>query len=64
MKYGECYHDIELLKKRKHIATSDDIERYKWKIHYYQKDIMKIQECNARMKKSKNNIEKDQEEDL
>ena len=52
MKYGECNHDSGLLKKRKHSVTSDCIERYKWKIHYYQKDINKIQECNSRIKRS------------
>ena len=51
MEYGECNHDSGLLKCRKYLATSDDIQRYKWKIHYYQKDINKIQERNARMKK-------------
>ena len=59
MEYGECNHDIELLKKRKHLAASDGIEKYKWKIHYFQKDIIKIQEHNARRKKSKKEIEKD-----
>ena len=58
MEYGECNHDIELLKKRKHLAASDGIEKYKWKIHYFQKDIIKIQEHNARRKKSKKEIEK------
>ena len=58
MEYGECNHDIELLKKRKHLAASDGIEKYKWKIHYFQKDIIKIQEHNDRRKKSKKEIEK------
>ena len=58
MEYGECNHDIELLKKRKHLAASDGIEKYKWKIHYFQKHIIKIQEHNARRKKSKKEIEK------
>ena len=58
MEYGEYNHDIELLKKRKHLAASDGIEKYKWKIHYFQKDIIKIQEHNARRKKSKKEIEK------
>ena len=58
MEYGECNHDIELLKKRKHLAANDGIEKYKWKIHYFQKDIIKIQEHNARRKKSKKEIEK------
>ena len=40
MEYGEYNHDIELLKKRKHLAASDGIEKYKWKIHYFQKDIL------------------------
>ena len=59
MEYGECNHDIELLKKRKHLAASDGIEKYKWKIHYFQKDIIKVQKHNSRMKKSKKDIEKD-----
>ena len=58
MKYGECNHDSGLLKKRKHSVISDCIEKYKWKIHYFQKDINKIQERNARMKKSKKVIKK------
>ena len=57
MEYGECNHNIGLLKKRKHLAASDGIEKYKWKIHYFQKDIIKIQEHNARRKKSKKEIE-------
>ena len=58
MEYGECNHDIELLKKKKHLAASDGIEKYKWRIHYFQKEIIKIQEHNARRKKSKKEIEK------
>ena len=58
MEYGECNHDIGLLKKRKYLAASDGIEKYKWKIHYFQKDIIKIQEHNARRKNSKKEIEK------
>ena len=43
MEYGECNHNIRLLKKRKYLATSDGIEKYKWKIHYCEKDIIKVQ---------------------
>ena len=59
MEYGKCNHNIGLLKKRKYLATSDGIEKYKWKIHYFQKDIIKVQKHNTRMKKSKKLIEKD-----
>ena len=41
-----------------HRKLQEQREKYNWKIHYFQKDIIKIQEHNARRKKSKKEIEK------